>query len=210
MIDTDNNNSIELVTYKGISVYASDIEIITEDYINSLGNPDMIYKVGCFNGLLDSIYKRLLKNIIVNDTGITNNSYDFKVLDDIFINIYIPLCYRYDIAPSVLSFCNNICHISAANITDVKNGTYRSNGAKARQENTQIVKNWYSMCESGLVDKTVNCNSIGSIFLLKSAYSYQEKTTLEIENGSIQHETAEQIAAKHASAQLPEKPQLDD
>jgi hypothetical protein len=47
------------------------------------------------------------------------------------------------------------------------------------------------------------------MFALKALYGYRDNTTLTIENGSAQqHETAEQIAARHKGAQLPTKPDI--
>ena len=47
-------------------------------------------------------------------------------------------------------------------------------------------------------------------FVLKAGHGWREDQHVVIEsNNGITHETAEQIAAKHASAVLPEKPILD-
>ena len=47
------------------------------------------------------------------------------------------------------------------------------------------------------------------IFALKANFGYRDNQTITLESPSmIPHETAEQIAAKHASAMLPEKPEI--
>lgn len=196
-------NEIELIDYNGIQIFNSDIDILCDEYINSLSNPDMIYKPMCYTGMLEYIYKRLLKNIL--DKSKTGNNNDYDLLNNVFYEIYLPLCYKYLITPSVLGF-TVFCHLSNENISDIRNGVYRSNGSKVNIKHNQIVKNWYTVCESGLYNKAVESNGIGAIFILKSKYGYQEQQTINVNSDSmITHESAEQIAARHSAAQLPEK-----
>lgn len=202
------DNSI--IAYNGTEIYQSDIDQLCDEYINSLPVPEMVYKTAVFNGLLDYIYKHLLKNIIKSDNGIRNNGYDFKLLDDIFYGLYLPLTYKFNKTATVLQFCV-LCRMDNRNISDVKNGLYRSNGTKPNPVNTQTVQKWYSVCESALYDRAIEDNSIGAIFGLKANYGYRDNQTITLETQSqIPHETAEQIAAKHANAMLPEKPIFDD
>lgn len=193
-----------ILEYNGITLYADDITVICDDYINSLPEQSMIYKSTVFSGMLDSIYKRCIKNVIPEKYNL-----DFTLLDNIFNNIYIPLCYRYNKVPTIIQFCV-LVNIDNGNISDLKNGVYR-NGYKANTATTQTVKKWYSVCESALLDKAISESSIGSIFALKANFGYRDNQTITLETQSqIPHETAEQIAAKHASAILPEKPILDE
>lgn len=193
-----------------IQVYESDIQVLCDEYIESLPNADMIYKTAVYNGLLDYIYKHLLCNVITNDNGITKSSYDYYMLDNIFYNIYMPLCSRYDKTPTVLQFTSTLCHIDNRNISDIKNGVYRSNGAKVNPVSKRTVEKWYQSCESALYNRAIECNSIGAIFGLKSAHGWKEATTLTIEqSAALPHETPEQIAAKYADIERPEKPQLE-
>lgn len=195
-----------LVEYNGISVYSNDIELITEEYISQLPDSDMIYKSPVFSGLLECIYKRYLKHVVINNKPY---GYDYDVLNSIFYNIYIPLCGKYGISPTVVQF-SSFVKVAKDNFTDVATGYY-SNGSRVRPERIRTVKNWFNTCEAGLLGKAVNDNGVGAIFALKANYGYRDNTTLTIEQGqAAQHESAEQIAARHAAAQLPEKPDLDE
>ena len=200
------DNSI--IAYNGIEIYQSDIDVLCDEYINSLPVPEMVYKTAVFNGLLDYIYKHLLKNIIKSDNGKTNNSYDYELLDKIFFELYLPVVYKYNKTPTVLQFCC-LCHIANSNLSDIRKGVYRSNGSKANTQNTQTVQKWFDICESALYNRAIEDNSIGAIFGLKAAYNWRDTQTITLETPStIPHETAEQIAAKHANAILPEKPEI--
>lgn len=202
------DNSI--IAYNGTEIYQSDIDQLCDEYIDTLPVPDMIYKTAVFNGLLDYIYKRLLKNIIKTDNGKTNSGYDFKLLDDIFYGIYLPLTYKYNKTATVLQFCC-LCHIANSNLTDIRKGVYRNRGTAVNTASTQTVQKWFEVCESALYNRAIEDNSIGAIFGLKANYGYRDSQVITVETPSqIPHETAEQIAAKYANAMLPEKPVIDD
>lgn len=193
--------------YGDITIYSDDIAVLCEQYINSLPNPDNIYKSNTFKGLLDYIYRHYLKDIDLRckDKSNTNN---YELLDKLFFDLYLPLVYKYNNSPSVLGFCT-MCHISAENISDIRNGVYRS-GYPVNSQNSQIVKKWYQVTESSLFDKAVNESSVGSIFLLKSKFSYRETAPLIEVSNVEQVDSPETIAARHAQAALnmPKKPDL--
>lgn len=193
-----------LITVNGIELYQSDIDVLCDEYINSLPDSSMIYKSSVFSGLLDYIYKHCLKNILPSDFRL-----DFQVLDKVFYSVYIPLCYRFDKVPTIVQF-SVLVNIDNAHITDLRNGVYRANGSRVSPEKSQTVKKWYDVCESALLGKAINESSIGSIFALKSSFGYRDNQTITIEQGQqIPHETAEQIAAKYADIERPELPDLN-
>lgn len=194
-----------ITSYSDIQIYKSDIDMLTSEYIDNLPSETSIYKSAAFYGLLEYLYKHCLKNVIINRVPY---GYDYKVLNDIFYGVYVPLCTAYSITPTVLQFCTMV-HIDNANISDIYKGVYRGNGSKAKPENTQYVKKWYQTCESGMLSRAVNESSIGSIFGLKSVYSYSENNTLTIQTDTITHDTAEQIASRHNTVLIPEKPSID-
>lgn len=197
-----------LVKVNQITVYQSDIELVTADYIQSLPDESMIYKSAVFSGLLDAIYKRLLKPIITRDNGLSNRALNYTVLDNIFRNVYIPLCYRFNITPTVIQF-STLCNISNSNLTEIKNGVYYS-GGKVNKADSEIVRKWYQVCESGLYSKAIGESSIGAIFGLKAVHGYSDSQTIRLETAQTDsHETAEQIAAKHSNAMIPQKPDLN-
>ena len=68
------------------------------DYIDLLPVPDYLYsKVQTFNGLIRYIYNNLISRILPN-----SYRHDYKLLDDIFRNIYLPLCNAYSFTPNIL------------------------------------------------------------------------------------------------------------
>lgn len=193
--------------YGDIIIYSDDIAVLCEQYINSLPNPDNIYKSNTFKGLLDYIYRHYLKDIDITSKD-KANAHNYQLLDKLFFDLYLPLVYKYNNSPSVLGFCT-MCHISAEHISSVANGLYRD-GSRVNSQNSQIVKKWYQVTESSLFDKAVNESSVGSIFLLKSKFSYRETAPLIEVSNVEQVDSPEQIAARHAHAALnmPEKPDL--
>lgn len=198
-------NSI-LAQYNDIQIYQSDIDLYCQEYIDNLPDEQLIYKTPTFTGLLEYLYRKVIKNIVVK----SYSGYDFKVLDNIFYNIYIPLTGKYGFTPTVIQFCT-LVKIDNANISDIKNGVYRTSGIEAKKEKTQVVKKWYNTCESALLSRAVDTNSIGSIFALKSVYQYNDSQTIRIEQDiTPTHESAAEISARYANASLPEKPRLDE
>ena len=193
--------------YGDITIYSDDIAVLCEQYINSLPNPDNIYKSNTFKGLLDYIYRHYLKDIDITSKD-KANAHNYQLLDKLFFDLYLPLVYKYNNSPSVLGFCT-MCHISAEHISSVANGLYRD-GSRVNSQNSQIVKKWYQVTESSLFDKAVNESSVGSIFLLKSKFSYRETAPLIEVSNVEQIDSPEQIAARHAQAALnmPKKPDL--
>lgn len=203
-----------LISYGDYNIYQSDIKQLCDEYINSLDFPEMVYKTPGFSGLLDYIYKNALSDIIEYSRGKENNSFkhgiDFELLDNIFYNLYLPLCYRYGLTPTILQFCV-LCKLANSHITDIKNGIYSSNGTKVNPLHTKTVKNWFSTCESALFSRAVDANSIGAIFGLKACYQYSDQQVQQVQITTSQTlETPEQIAERHKSAALPEKPILED
>lgn len=197
-----------ITQYGDITIYSDDIVVLCEQYINSLPNPDNIYKSNTFKGLLDYIYRHYLKDIDLRckDKSNTNN---YELLDKLFFDLYLPLVYKYNNSPSVLGFCT-MCHISAENISDIRNGVYRS-GYPVNSQNSQIVKKWYQVSESSLFDKAVQENGIGAIFGLKAGFGWKEAVASPEPYTVPSIDSPETIAERHKQNVLtmPEKPILD-
>lgn len=201
MIETDN---IILFSLDDITVYESDIDILCSDYINGLIDPEKIYNTSVFAGMLNYIYKRLVKNIIIADKAKRNNNYNNYVLLDYLFDVYKNLCSKYSQTPTILQFSTEFVNIDNRHLTDVKQGTYRHDGSKVNPDSTRIVKKWFDTCESRLASRTLETNSIGSMFILKSKYNWIEsKQQIEIINGSSQQATPEQIAQKYKDLEKP-------
>ena len=192
-----------VLSYDGIEIYQNEIDILCNDYMNSIGlNNASELKAMQFNGMLLYIYNNKLKYIFPKSY---KNDYD--LLNDIFFNIYIPLCYRYGYCPTILQFCTMLVNIDNTNISDIKNGVYRGNEYKVNPNTTQTVKKWYSVCENGLLNKAIETNGIGSIFALKANYKYRDNDTVQVIPLTDSTLSTGQILEKYGKT---EKPKLID
>lgn len=200
---------IVLISENGIEIYQSDIDILTEEYISSLQDETMIYKSMPFNGLLYYIYIHKIKHIIdIDKQNRKDNHNNYKLLNDIFFNIFLPVCYKFNNTPTVLQFCSMVM-IDNSHLSDIRAGFYRGNGSRVNPEHTQIVKKWFDICENGLSSKTINEGSIGSMFILKSKYHYVEASPEPPTTEQLTQSTPEQIAERYRDAKKPEIPILD-
>ena len=205
----DNNTNIVLATYGDISIYKDDIEILEEDYINTLLDPEDIKKTSVFSGLLNHLYINLFCNIVKANSGSNSNAYDYIQLDKIFNNIYLPLVCKYNKTPTIQSFCF-MTGLNNQALSEVIAGTYTNTGKPVNAINCQTAKRWKATCEAALIDKAFNDNGIGAIFGLKAAHGWTDQQTqkLEIVSGTAQA-TPEQIAERYSAAEKPELPELD-
>ena len=200
-----------LISDSGIEIYQSDIDILISEYIESLPDETLIYKASVFNGLLLYIYNNKLKYVIEtikNNKGINQYNIDYDLLNDIFQNVYLPLTYRFNIVPTVLSFACFV-HVSNTFLSEVKTGTYRK-GVKVNSESTETVKNWYQVCESSLADKAFNDNGIGAIFGLKANYAWTETAPTQVIPESAAQSTPEQIQQRYKDVEKPVLPVFED
>ena len=161
-----------------------------------------------FKGLLLFLYNRLIKHVILSDKENRKSKYNnYKLLSQIFYNVYVPLCYKYSICPTILEF-SCFVDVESTHLTDLRQGTYRGSGDRVNPETSQIVKKWYNVCESSLASRAISDNSIGSIFVLKSKYQWRETAPEppQIETGM--QSTPQQIMEKYQDAEKPELPVL--
>ena len=195
-----------ILAYNGSEVYQNEIDILCDEYINTLPIPDLIYsKASVFNGLLDYIYRKRLKKIIDSNSNGYNNNYN--LLDCIFRNIFKPLCHRFNKTITVINFCCFV-NIDYSIVRDIRDGVYHSNGQKVKFESTAIIKKWFLECENSLVSKASEENTIGSLFLLKSVFSYSENNQITVINQLESKEDPAMIAEKYKTVSIPEKPDI--
>lgn len=164
---------------EGKIITQSDIQRTIDIYINGLRDPESIYnnKPMIFNGLLEAIYRRNIKYILPNTYNL-----DYELLDSIFINIYINLCYTFSYIPSVLSFCNHLVKIEVSGIYTIQSGFYRPDGSKINNRFIEICKKWESFCTSDLFDNIAHNNSVGCIFIAKvKGYTDQPQPAPQIQ-----------------------------
>ena len=92
-------NSI-LAKYNNIEIYQSDIDLYCQEYIDNLPDEQLIYKTPTFTGLLEYLYRKVIKNVVIKDYS----GYDYNLLDNIFYNIYIPLMLNMVLHQVLYSF----------------------------------------------------------------------------------------------------------
>jgi len=198
----------EIKVSENVSIYINDIWILCDEYINSLDNPDMIYKSSIFRGMLDYIYRHGLKDIYLYNPK-KSNTLNYDLLDNIFFEIYLPIVYKYNAIPSILGF-STMLRIDSENLSYVRKGVYQD-GSMVNKHNSEVVKKWYSVSESSLYDKAVQENGIGAIFGLKAGFGWKEAVASPEPYTLPTVDSPETIAARHKqnTLTLPEKPMLD-
>ena len=200
------DNSI--ISYNGIEIYKSDVNRMIDEFINDYSiDTEMLYKSNTFISLLSYIHDNLLKNIITKDNGVNKNGYDYKLLDEIFRKIFIPVCGKYNHIVSVWNFAV-LTGMNSDYISEVISGYYK-NGGRVNPENTRTAKKWYEASKAATMTQAQEQNSVGSIFIAKSVYGLQE-TPQEIRiTGNTTQATPEQIAEKYRDIKQPALPDLE-
>ena len=146
---------------------------------------------------------------------------DIELLDNIF-NIYIRLCVKYNMLPTLECF-SMLININPSTLSKWSSGEYRNNiyydsegnyikdfaawqlnhrGEQYRAEpsttHSQAVKKWKDICKNFLVNSLQNSKGVDAnkIFIAKAAYGMVETAPVPVQNAE-QHRTAEQIAADY-------------
>lgn len=187
-------------------VYLSQIPLLFDEYVQRLEDPDNIRRSTTFAGAMRHIYERLFRPTSnqLNNRATTIDTADIEGLDEIW-GCYCKLCYGSGIRPTILRFCL-MTGINADTLNTWKNGMYRN----ATPKHSEAVKKWLKECESSIYDAVLD-NSVGAIFAAKACFGWRETAPVNPETESIPvHDSAEQIAARHATATLPERPHFDD
>lgn len=187
-----------LIETKYANIYPADIERVEENYIASLPDPDSIYNINAFIGLLFRLHREVIKPALIKPGHIKSgcNGYDIKALDAIFYNIFIPLIAKYRITPTIGMFMyltglftsvidtwkksnNNIYSDSNDNYDNGIN-TFNVNSENNIDKYTYYQK-WSNYIEQWILGNVTNTGSIGGMFHLKTVYGYTEAQTIRIE-----------------------------
>lgn len=183
------------------TIYPADVERVEYNYINSLPDPDSIYNINSFIGLLFLLHREVIKPVMLKPGEVRpgTRGYDIRVLDIIFYNIFIPLIAKYHITPTIGMFMyligidtslidtwkkksNNI--YSDSNDIDnicISNGYSNSNGNDSNYSKYSYYLKWSNYIEQWILGNVVNTNSIGGMFALKAVYGYSDAQTIRIE-----------------------------
>lgn len=194
-------------TTTGIEVYENQIWQLVDEYIDTVlhinqNDYDSIekYKKEIANNRIDLFF-------YISDRIEKPNNNDIELLDNIF-NIYIRVCGRYGISPTLQMF-GILVGINNMTFSDWANGDYRTASTHGI-----TVKKWKETCGAFALDKLHNQDGTNAnlIFACKVAYGMAETAPVQAgQQYGVPQQTAQQIAEKHKAAlQLPEmeKPEL--
>ena len=190
-----------LIETKYANIYPADIERVEENYINSLPDPDSIYNINAFIGLLFQLHREVVKPALKRpgDRAPGCKGYDIQAMDSIFYNVFIPLISKYRITPTIGLFMY-LTGLTTAIVDNWKknidNTIYSDNDSNINiysnikssnsVENNNYTKlsyytKWNNYIEQWILGNVTNTNSIGGMFTLKAVYGYSDAQTIRIE-----------------------------
>ena len=152
-------------TQDGAEVYTHDIYYFADEYIeNELG--------GDRKEVTDSFVDMIL---YIADRIEKPSNDDIELLDDIF-NIYLRLCTKYRVLPTLEIF-SLLVKINRTTFTDWSNGEYRVSTAHGN-----TVKKWFNVCKSLALNRLHNKGGTDAnlIFVMKAAYGMAETAPVQI------------------------------
>ena len=210
------NNAV--VANNGTEIYMNRIQELADEYTNR--ELDDKHREDIYTS--SSIFMSMILYISDNIDKPDNNNID--LLNDIF-NIYIRLCVKYNMLPTLEAF-SMLININPTTLSKWSSGEYRtniyydSNGeyikdfpawrlnhrdepyrAEPSTAHSQTVKKWKETCKNFLVNSLQNSRGTDAnkIFIAKAAYGMVETAPVPMVNQE-QHRTAEQIAADYNTA----------
>ena len=159
----EKKNTVQ--TQNGAEVYTHDIYYFADEYIENELDGDKKEVTDSFVDMILYIADRIEKPS--ND--------NIELLDSIF-NIYIRLCAKYRVLPTLEVF-SFLVGINRATFTDWSNGEYR-----ASTEHGNTVKKWFNVCKSFALNRLHNQRGTDAnlIFVMKAAYGMAETAPVQI------------------------------
>lgn len=201
--------------YDDSEMYISEIQVYADEFIDreldESQRKDLCNNSNMFMSMILYISDRILKP--------DNN--DIDLLDKIF-NIYIRLCTKYNMLPTLECF-SMLININPGTLSDWSSGVLRSNvyydskgnhikdfpawrlnhkdeqyRVEPSTAHAETVKKWKNICKNFLVNSLQNSRGTDAnkIFIAKAAYGMVETAPVLMVNQE-QHRTAEQIAADY-------------
>ena len=187
-----------LIETKYANIYPADIERVEENYIQSLPDPDSIYNINAFIGLLFRLNREVVAPALKRPGDIKTGAkgYDINAMNEIFYHVFIPLISKYRITPTIGMFMyligidssvidrwkkpnNTSIDIDNIDIYDSSNNCNVS--SKSNIDKYSIYQKWNSYIEQWILGNVTNTGSIGGMFHLKTVYGYTEAQTIRIE-----------------------------
>ena len=199
----------------GVEVYANNILTYADQFIEQ--ELDEEQRKNIYNN--SSTFMAMI--LYISDNIDKPDNDDIELLDSIF-NIYIRLCAKYNMLPTLECF-SILISVNPSTLSRWSSGEYRTNvyydsnnvlikdfpawqlnhkGEQYRAEpstaHSQAVKKWKETCKNFLVNTLQNSlvTDANKIFIAKAAYGMVETAPIPVINQE-QHRTAEQIAADY-------------
>lgn len=199
------NNTV--ITDQGIEVYESDIYRLVDEYISTVlqvspedYDTQKEYRSVIADSFVDMIF-------YIADRIQKPSNDNIELLDSIF-NIYVRICTRYGVLPTLEVF-SFLVGIERRTFTCWMNGQYRT-----ASPHGDTVKKWFDICKNCTVNRLNNQAGTNAnlIFVAKAAYGMAETAPVQVgQQQGIPQQTAQQIADKYKNVlELPEmeKPEL--
>ena len=188
----------------GTDIYLNKINALSDEYINNILNinPDDAKDPENKKNIADNFTDMIF--YIADNIDKPKNE-DIELLDNIF-NIYIRLCTRYSVLPSLEVF-SFLVGINNGTFSDWADGQYRTSSGHG-----ETVKKWKNICKGFTVNRLQNQTGTNAnlIFVAKAAYGMVEAPQqVQVISGQAPEQTAADIAARHMIGQA-ERPQLPE
>ena len=191
-----------LIETKYANIYPADIERVEENYIQSLPDPDSIYNINAFIGLLFKLHREVIAPALKRpgDRNTGAKGYSIETMNEVFYYVFIPLISKYRITPTIGMFMYLIGIDSSlidtwkknsSNSIDIDNsdsnidicGSSNTCNLSSRSniDKYSCYRKWNNYIEQWILGNVTNTNSIGGMFTLKTVYGYTEAQTIRIE-----------------------------
>lgn len=160
----NSNKGNAVRTAEGIELYTHDIYRLADEYIGQE-----------LDGDKDAVADSFVDMILYIADRIPKPSHDdIELLDSIF-GVYIRLCAKYKVLPTLEVF-SFLVKINRSTFTDWRNGEYRSSTGHGN-----TVKKWFDICKSFAVNRCHNKGGTDAnlIFILKAAYGMAETAPVQ-------------------------------
>lgn len=190
------------VNVNGIEVYTHDINYYADEYIKTeldINCVDDSNRQSVSDSFVDMIF-------YIADRIKKPSNDNIELLDDIF-NIYIRLCTKYRVLPTLEVF-SFLVGINRSTFSDWSRGDYRIGSAHGT-----TVKKWFDICKSFTVNKLHNTRGTDAnlIFIAKSAYGMAEAAPMPAEKMEhVPQISMDELSRLRAERrELPQKPEFD-
>lgn len=190
-----------LIETKYADIYPADIERVEQNYIQSLPDPDSIYNINAFIGLLFRLHREVIAPALKRpgDRNTGAKGYSIETIDEVFYHVFIPLISKYRITPTIGMFLyligidsslidtwkknssNTIYSDNDSNIDIYSSSNTYDLSSRSNIDKYSYYRKWSNYIEQWILGNVVNTNSIGGMFALKAVYGYSDAQTIRIE-----------------------------